>query len=73
MHIVCHITSALEVHPLTTDRYTVIYDESDFILDNETNEYYTLEEACNKLNDQHERLEILDGFTKDFLHRRWEE
>jgi hypothetical protein len=51
----------LEVHPLTTDRYSVIYDGSDFILDNETGEYYCIEEACNKLNDLNERLKLDDS------------
>ena len=69
----CNTIGALEGTSLTTDRYMVIYDESDFILDNETGEYYSIEEACNLLNDINERLEILEGFTKDFLHRVWVE
>lgn len=30
------------------DRYTVIYDEGDWILDQETGEYMDIEQACNK-------------------------
>lgn len=69
MRIVCYITGALEVHPLTTDRYTVIYDEADFILDNETGEYYSIEEACNKLNDLHDRLETDNSFFKTIVEQ----
>ncbi len=64
MRIVCYITGALEGTSLTTDRYTVIYDESDFILDNETGEYYCIEEACNLLNDIYDRLETDNSFFK---------
>lgn len=60
----CHTIGALEGTPLTTDRYTVIYDEADFILDNETGEYYSIEEACNLLNDIHDRLETDNSFFK---------
>ena len=54
---------------MNTDRYTVIYDEADFILDNETGEYYSIEEACNLLNDINERLKLDDSFFKTLVQK----
>ena len=48
-----------------TDRYETIYDENDYILDNKTGEYLTIEEACNQLNTYHEDLDTLVGFLGD--------
>lgn len=55
------------------DRYTTIYDEQDYIEDTLTGEYLTLEEACNTLNDQHERLAVLEGFAQTFLKKLYKE
>lgn len=52
-----------------TDRYVTIYDEDDFILDNETDEYLTLEEACNKLNDYEDNMAVIADFFSDVAHR----
>ena len=54
---------------MNNDRYTVIYDEADFILDNETGEYYSIEEACNLLNDINERLKLDDSFFETFVKK----
>lgn len=45
-----------------TDRYTPIYDEDDFILDNKTGEYLTLEDACNILNDREDEKKTIADF-----------
>lgn len=50
---------------MMTDRYVTIYDEDDFILDNETDEYLTLEDACNKLNDYEDNMAVIADFFGD--------
>jgi hypothetical protein len=50
-----------------TDRYTTIYDENDWILDEETGEYLTIEEACILLNQYYNDLMKCVGFSKTFL------
>ena len=48
------------------DRYTVIYDEGDWILDQETGEYLDIEQACNKLNDYEDSMGAIGSFVVDF-------
>jgi hypothetical protein len=48
------------------DRYVVIYDEGDWILDQETGEYIDIEQACNKLNDYEENMGAIGSFVVDF-------
>lgn len=48
------------------DRYTVIYDGGDWILDQETGEYLDIEQACNKLNDYEDNMGSIASFVVDF-------
>lgn len=50
-------------------RYEVIYDENDFIIDNKTGEYLTIEDASNILNDYYEDMQKVAHFWKDFTSR----
>ncbi len=46
-------------------RYDLWYDEAgEFVLDNETGEYMTIEDACNRLNMYHEVSKIILGKLK---------
>ena len=47
-------------------RYEPIYDENDYIIDNNTGEYLTIEEACNIMNDMYEDIQKIALFYKDF-------
>ena len=48
------------------ERYTIIYDAGDWILDTKTDEYIELEEACNKLNDYDEHMRMVAECYQDF-------
>lgn len=48
------------------DRYVVIYDEGDWILDRETDEYLSIEDACNKLNEYEDSMGEVGSFLRDF-------
>lgn len=48
------------------DRFTVIFDEGDWILDQETGEYMDIEQACNKLNDYEDSMGEVGSFLRDF-------
>lgn len=51
---------------MNEDRYLVIYDEGDWILDQETGEYMDIEQACNKLNDYEDSMGEVGSFLRDF-------
>ena len=51
---------------MNEDRYLVIYDEGDWILDNETGEYMDIEQVCNKLNDYEDSMGAIGSFLVDF-------
>lgn len=47
-------------------RFECIFDENDWIVDNETGEYMGIEEACQKLNDYEESMGAIGSFLVDF-------
>lgn len=48
------------------DRYIVIEDEVEWVLDRQTDEYLSLEDACNKLNDYEDSMGEVGSFLRDF-------
>ena len=48
------------------ERYVMIEDAGDWIVDTETGEYLHLEEACSKLNDYEESMATVGGFIQTF-------
>ena len=50
------------------DRYITIFDEGDWILDQETGEYLDIEQACNKLNDYEDSMGTIGSFVVDFTN-----
>ena len=54
------------------DRYITIFDEGDWILDQETGEYLDIEQACNKLNDYEDSMGAVGSFVVDF-HEKLQE
>ena len=54
------------------DRFTVIFDEGDWILDQETGEYLDIEQVCNKLNDYEDSMGAVGSFFVDF-HEKLQE
>lgn len=57
---------------MNEDRYLVIYDEGDWILDQETGEYMDIEQVCNKLNDYEDSMGAIGSFFVDF-HEKLQE
>ena len=51
---------------MNEDKYLVIYDEGDWIFDQETGEYMDIEQVCNKLNDYEDSMGAIGSFVVDF-------
>lgn len=51
-------------------RYELLYEDAgDFILDNETGEYLSIEDACSKLNDYEDNMGVVADFMGDIAKK----
>lgn len=48
------------------DRYIVIEDAGEWVLDRDTDEYLSIEDACNKLNEYEDSMGEVGSFLRDF-------
>ena len=50
-------------------RFETLYDEGDWIIDTETGEYLSIEDACGLLNDYYDESRINESFWKTFFKK----